>query len=128
MPPASPFDPLITSPGRLQILTALVTTPDRTLDFVHLRRHTGLTDGNLATHTRRLESAGLVRIEKLFRDRKPVTQVHLTAPCHADLESHARQLLDALNATNATAAAAAAAAAELDEPAPFTEPADDWID
>lgn len=126
MPPASPaFDPLITSPGRLQILTALVTTPDRTLDFVHLRRHTGLTDGNLATHTRRLESAGLVRIEKLFRDRKPVTQVHLTAPGRAALESHARQLLDALHATETTAAAVSV---ELEEVTPTTDPADDWID
>jgi DNA-binding MarR family transcriptional regulator len=126
MPPASPsFDPLITSPGRLQILTALVTTPNRAMDFVHLRRHTGLTDGNLASHTRRLESAGLVRVEKLFRDRKPVTQVHLTAPGRAALESHARQLLDALQATDA---AAAVITAELDDVTPAPDPADDWID
>src|SRR5947209_19710828 len=106
MPPAPlpAFNPVITSAGRLQILTALLTTPDRRMDFVHLRRQTGLTDGNLATHTRRLESAGLVQIEKLFRDRRPVTQVHLTAPGRSALESHARQLLDALNATDATAA------------------------
>lgn len=126
MPSASPpFDPVITSPGRLQILTALVTAPDRAMEFVHLRHHTGLTDGNLATHTRRLESAGLVRIEKLFRDRKPVTQVHLTAPGRTALESHARQLLDALSATEATAAVDTA---ELEDVTSTTDPADDWID
>src|SRR5947209_10948084 len=91
-----PFDTLIASSGRLRILTALAAEPRMEMNFVQLRRQTGLTDGNLATHTRRLEAAGLVRIDKSFHDRKPVTQVQLTTPGRNALEAHAMQLLKAL--------------------------------
>ena len=71
------FDTLIASSGRLRILTTLAS--ERRCEFVRLRRLTRLTDGNLATHTRRLETAGLVAVEKSFRDRKPITHMSLTA-------------------------------------------------
>src|SRR3954449_8160391 len=70
------FDSLVANAGRLRILTALASE-DR-LEFVRLRRATDLTDGNLSAHAKRLQSAGLVDIEKSFRDGKPVTTFHLT--------------------------------------------------
>ena len=38
-----------------------------------------VTDGNLATHLRKLEDAGYVGVEKGFVGRKPLTRIHMTA-------------------------------------------------
>ena len=123
------FDSLVTNPGRLKILIALAT--GERLEFVQLRRSTGLTDGNLCSHTRRLETAGLVMVEKSFRDRKPVTHMVLTSSGRTALEQHAQELLAALGMS----------ASDRFHPTPRREPAteqvstnpqpiqaDDWVD
>src|SRR5689334_10626865 len=88
------LDSVIANPGRLKILSALARE-DR-LDFVHLRQRSALTDGNLSTHAKRLESAGLVAVEKNFRDGKPITTFTLTPQGRAALQSHVEQLISAL--------------------------------
>src|SRR5256885_15684406 len=132
MPPppvadAPAFDSLIASSGRLRILTALAAEPR--LEFVQLRRHARLTDGNLCTHARRLESAGFIAIEKEFRDRKPVTHVRLTPQGREALERHARELLAALGTRDDRQPASSPAIVTPAQPCP-TDPAieDDWID
>ena len=85
---------LVVNPGRLRILTALAES--RREEFVPLRNRTRLTDGNLAAHAKRLHSAGLIDIEKQFRDGKPVTSFVLTTTGRTALEDHARQLLEAV--------------------------------
>ena len=45
-------------------------------EFVQLRQRTSLTDGNLSSHAKRLHGAGLVAIDKTFRDGKPVFMLH----------------------------------------------------
>jgi len=92
------FDGLVANPGRLRILTALARgeTEGGALEFTHLRTVTRLTDGNLATHARRLSAAGLVRIAKAFRVGKPVTTFVLTGQGRAALEEHVREVLGAL--------------------------------
>lgn len=87
------FDPLITNPGRLTILTALCDEAKQ--DFVSLRTATRLTDGNLTTHARKLAGAGLVTIEKSKRDGKPVTFIALTSEGKSALQRH----VDALTAS-----------------------------
>jgi DNA-binding MarR family transcriptional regulator len=89
------FDPLVANAGRLQILTALAV--EERQEFVHLRRRTQLTDGNLAAHARRLQSAGLIEIDKSFRANKPVTSYRLTADGRRALEAHARRLVAAIS-------------------------------
>jgi DNA-binding MarR family transcriptional regulator len=84
------------SSGRLRILATLAA--EARVEFVSLRHRTRLTDGNLACHTRRLESAGFVAVEKSFRGRKPVTHLRLTALGRSALEQHARELLDLIGA------------------------------
>lgn len=86
---------LVANPGRLKILTALCVE-DRQ-EFVPLRKRTNLTDGNLASHARRLQSGGLIDIDKSFRDGKPVTRMVLTTAGRTALEAHARKLLAALS-------------------------------
>ncbi len=90
-----PFDAVVTNPGRLRILTALAV--EERQEFVHLRRTTQLTDGNLAAHARRLESAGLVAIDKKFRDGKPVTSFALTHAGRSALEQHVRRVMAAIS-------------------------------
>ena len=90
-----PFDPLVANAGRLRILTALAV--EERQEFVHLRTRTQLTDGNLAAHAKRLRSAGLIEIDKEFREGKPVTSYLLTAAGRAALEGHARRLIAAIS-------------------------------
>ena len=89
------FDALVTNPGRLGILTTLASADDRQ-SFVEVRRRTGLTDGNLATHARRLQSAGFIAIEKTIEAGKPLTTLYLTRSGRDALMEHARQLQAAL--------------------------------
>ena len=89
------FDPIIASPGRLSILTALAAE-SAGQEFVHLRTRTRLTDGNLSAHAARLREAGLIEVAKSFRDSRPVTTLRLTPAGRSALEQHARQLLAAV--------------------------------
>src|SRR5687768_1282077 len=91
------FNPLVTNPGRLRILAALAQSSRQ--EFVRLRDLTQLTDGNLCTHARKLHSAGLIAIDKHFRDGRPVTSMELTVAGRDALEQHARSLLAALEPT-----------------------------
>jgi DNA-binding MarR family transcriptional regulator len=107
------FDALIANPGRLKILTALAAAPSQ--EFVRLRSATNLTDGNLATHARRLRSAGLLAIDKSFRDGKPVTTITLTVQGRTALRAHVDRLIDAI------------APAETNTPLPH-DLQEDWVD
>lgn len=89
------FDPLVANPGRLSILTALAV--EERQEFVALRQRTRLTDGNLASHAKRLQTAGLVTVDKSFRAGKPVTCYCLTPDGRRALEMHARRVLAAIS-------------------------------
>src|SRR5829696_2027819 len=88
------FDTLIANAGRLRILTALAV--ENRQDFVRLRQLTHLTDGNLSAHAKRLRGAGMIEVEKSFRDGKPVTTFHLTDDGRRRLTAHVDQLLAAV--------------------------------
>ena len=87
------LDKLIHEPARLALLTALSAC--RRAEFLYLQRLTGLTKGNLSSHAAKLETAGLVAVEKTFEGKKPVTYLRLTARGHRAIEAH-WQKLDAL--------------------------------
>jgi DNA-binding MarR family transcriptional regulator len=109
------FDPVVANPGRLRILAALASEPVQ--PFVQLRNHTGLTDGNLATHARRLESAGLVEIQKSVHAGKPQTMLHLTTQGREALAGHVRSLMTAMEPES-----------RAPTPAPADHDDDDWVD
>ena len=138
-----PFDPLVANAGRLRILTELAV--EERQEFVSLRRRTQLTDGNLAAHARRLQSAGLIEIDKQFRAGKPVTSYLLTAEGHRALESHARRLIAAISQRRRASASENSSIAHPQpvqspprppsrpthahpETSPPTPDADDWVD
>jgi DNA-binding MarR family transcriptional regulator len=112
-----PFDALVANPGRLRILTALAGQSKQ--PFVELRRQTGLTDGNLCTHARRLQSAGFIAIEKSIEAGKPLTTLALTSRGRDALAEHAHALLRSLESP---------AAAPQEEPVSDADYVDDWVD
>jgi DNA-binding MarR family transcriptional regulator len=61
---APDLDAVIHQPTRLRILAALYKA--RRLGHTRLRDELSLTDGNVATHTRRLEAAGYVRARRVL--------------------------------------------------------------
>jgi DNA-binding MarR family transcriptional regulator len=121
-----PFDTLIANAGRLRILTALVAE-DRQ-EFVGLRKRTGLTDGNLSAHAKRLQAAGMIEVEKAFRDGKPVTTLCLTTDGRRRLAAHVDHLVRALRPEPAPDCWAASAP-DVGVATPVASDADDdWVD
>ena len=112
------FDALVTNAGRLRILVELAGGEAQ--DFVELRRGTRLTDGNLSAHARRLAEGGLVRIDKSFREGKPVTTFVLTEDGRRRLAEHVRVLTAAVGGNGVRVAAAEVSGPGEDE--------DDWVD
>ena len=125
------FDALVANPGRLAILTELAV--EERQEFVHLRRRTRLTDGNLAAHGKRLCAAGLIDIDKQFRDGKPVTTYLLTPDGRKALEAHARRLFAAITQRRRSAppsdesAEVTTSAISTTSDAPHPDH-DDWVD
>ncbi len=74
--PLAEIDPLIHAPARLMVVTYLYVVDS--IDFVYLKRMTGLSWGNLSTHLTKLDDAGYVNIKKTFQDKKPRTMIQLT--------------------------------------------------
>ncbi|WP_260483380.1 winged helix-turn-helix domain-containing protein [Sphingomicrobium flavum] len=64
--------------GRVRLAVMAYLSGAESADFATLRAKTGVTDGNLSVHLRKLEDVGYVAIDKAFVDRKPVTSCTLT--------------------------------------------------
>ena len=64
--------------GRVRLAVMAFLSGAGSAEFGTLKTRTGVSDGNLSTHLRKLEEAGFVAVEKRFEDRKPLTVLHLT--------------------------------------------------
>ncbi|MAO96924.1 MAG: transcriptional regulator [Citromicrobium sp.] len=64
--------------GRVRLATMAYLSGAECADFADLRARTGVSDGNLSVHLRKLEDAGYVTIEKRFEGKKPITTACLT--------------------------------------------------
>jgi len=95
------LDRVIHERARLSVLTSLAGQP-KGLAFGDLKHLCRLTDGNLSRHLHILEEAGLVEIEKGFRDNRPYTTCRLTT-------SGRRRFLDYLKVLEGVVADAATA-------------------
>ena len=71
------FERLLKQPIRQAILRALLAR--EVMSFSEIKREIGLTDGNLSTHTQKLEAAGIIACNKVFKRRMPRTEYQLTA-------------------------------------------------
>ena len=61
---------------RLGIMSALAV--NEMLDFTALKEFLDVTDGNLATHIKKLEKEAFIDEEKSFIDNKPNTKYYMT--------------------------------------------------
>lgn len=80
------FNKAFESKARLGIMSILMA--NESADFTTLKSLLGLTDGNLAGHTRNLEEMGFIRSEKRFIGRKPNTTFAVTEEGRAAFAAH----------------------------------------
>jgi len=88
------IDPLIHAPARLSVMAYLYVVDS--MDFVYLKRVTGLSSGNLSAHLTKLEEAGYVKITKSFIGKKPHTMILLTDNGRQEFKDYKDDLQQAL--------------------------------
>jgi DNA-binding MarR family transcriptional regulator len=71
---------------RLGIMSALAVNNE--LDFTTLKEFLDVTDGNLATHIKKLEKEDFIEARKSFIDNKPNTKYIMTSKGKAAFENH----------------------------------------
>jgi DNA-binding transcriptional ArsR family regulator len=81
---------MVHEPARLAILTVLASAEE--VAFLFLQRVTGLSKGNLSSHTQKLEAAGYLETVKVFQGRIPVTSFRITQDGLAALHAYHKQL------------------------------------
>ena len=84
------LNPAFDHRNRLGIMAVLVA--NERVDYNTLRKALELTDGNLASHLKPLESQGFISVHKVFIARKPQTTYAVTALGRKAFQAH----LDAL--------------------------------
>src|SRR5512133_729479 len=84
------LDRMVHEPARLAILTVLAAAEE--VAFLFLQRVTGLSKGNLSSHTQKLEAAGYLETVKAFQGRIPVTSFRITEGGRAALRTYHQQL------------------------------------
>lgn len=82
-------DGFVNEKSRRLIVSALEACP-RPAPFAHLKRATGLSDGNISGHLTKLENRGLITVGKWFEGRRPRTPVSLTDEGRAAIEDYWR--------------------------------------
>jgi len=75
---------------RLGIMSVLMV--NESADFTTLKELLGVTDGNLASHTKALETENYISIEKQFIGRKPNTSYRATPLGKAAFKEHINAL------------------------------------
>ena len=88
------IDPLIHSQARLRVMTYLYVVDS--IDFVYLKRVTGMSWGNLSTHLTKLEEGGYVKMSKSFEDKKPKTMIELTGEGRKAFRRYKDEMQEAL--------------------------------
>jgi DNA-binding MarR family transcriptional regulator len=84
------IDKVIHEPARMKIMANLYFV--ESMDAIFLLRQTGLTWGNLATHTKKLEAAGYIEVKKEFIKRKPHTMFLLTKKGRDAFEAYTKRM------------------------------------
>lgn len=90
-------DRLVHEPARLAILTVLASA--ELVEFSFLQAACRLSKGNLSSHLSKLEAAGLVRIDKRFRARKPLTRAAITDTGRSALDDYRARIATLVQTT-----------------------------
>lgn len=84
------LDRVIHEPARLMIMLLLNAVPEA--DFLYIQRECELTQGNLSSHLTKLDEAGYVFINKMFKGRYPITICNLTEKGRQALNKYVRTM------------------------------------
>jgi len=80
---------------KLGVMSALIV--NESLDFTAIKELLGVTDGNLATHLKALESHEYVSVMKQFIGKKPNTSYQITDKGKIAFSDHISALEELLN-------------------------------
>ncbi|GMN07473.1 transcriptional regulator [Croceitalea sp. MTPC5] len=83
---------------RLGIMSILIV--NESVDFNRLKELLEITDGNLASHTKTLEKANYILVEKSFIGRKPNTKYSITKSGKAAFQKHIEALENLIRKQN----------------------------
>ena len=83
---------------RLGIMSILMVNEE--VDFNRLKELLDVTDGNLASHTKTLEKAAYIKVEKSFIGRKPNTRYSATRLGKAAFKKHIEALEEIIRKQN----------------------------
>ena len=86
------LNPLLHSELRLAVMSILVGVDEA--DFVYIRKQTGATSGNLSVQLDKLNEAGYITVEKVFKGRKPCTICRVTESGIAAFSEYVSALKD----------------------------------
>lgn len=86
------LDRLIHEPARLLILSILAGA--ESVEFRFIERLSGLSKGNLSSHMSKLEAAGMIVIDKSFRDKRPLTTLSISKVGRTALAEYRKRLSD----------------------------------
>lgn len=100
--PSARLDDTVHQRVRLGIMAIL--TEAREADFRYLFAQLGISEGNLSSHLRVLEGAGLVNVRKSFEGRRPRTWVSLTKAGRESFQHELEVLQDLVKRVGAAAA------------------------
>jgi DNA-binding transcriptional ArsR family regulator len=84
------LDRVIHEPARLLLVALLAGVKEA--DFLWLQRESGLTKGNLSSHLARLEEAGYVDVQKMFKGKIPLTILRLTRAGKSAFEAYRKRM------------------------------------
>ena len=78
---------------RVRLAICVLLSKHEMMSFSRLKQVLDEKDGSIGTHLRKLEDAGYLKIEKTFRDRRPVTWYQLTDKGRRRLKDHVSNLM-----------------------------------
>jgi len=84
------LDRVIHEPARLMIIALLYAVPEA--DFLYIQNECGFTQGNLSSHLTKLDEAGYVFINKMFKGKYPLTVCSLTTGGRLAFEEYVRRM------------------------------------
>ncbi len=84
------LDAIIHERVRLAIVSALAVATE--LSFGELKSTLGLSDGNLSAHSKSLQQAGYIEIEKSVKGRRPHTTMRLSPLGHEAFRKYVQTL------------------------------------
>ncbi|MBN2724167.1 MAG: transcriptional regulator [Deltaproteobacteria bacterium] len=91
------LDRYINEPARFVILTYLYKF--KSAEFMELLRNSGLTQGNLSFHLKKLQDAEFIKVHKEFRNNKPLTTLSLTKNGKKSYDYYSQVVLEIIQLT-----------------------------